>query len=44
MSAYFFSCFLPGDADIEIENLYKAIPQLAKVFRITDKIGEGAYI
>ncbi|XP_033993213.1 cell division cycle 7-related protein kinase isoform X1 [Trematomus bernacchii] len=31
------------DVDIEIENLYKAIPQLAKVFRITDKIGEGTF-
>lgn len=26
---------------MDIESLYKAVPQLAKVFRIIDKIGEG---
>lgn len=26
---------------MDIESLYKAVPQLAKVFRIMDKIGEG---
>lgn len=26
---------------MDIEFLYKAVPQLAKVFRIIDKIGEG---
>ncbi|XP_029309819.1 cell division cycle 7-related protein kinase isoform X2 [Cottoperca gobio] len=31
------------DVEIEIEILYKAIPQLAKVFRIIDKIGEGTF-
>ncbi|XP_063741423.1 cell division cycle 7-related protein kinase isoform X1 [Eleginops maclovinus] len=31
------------DVETEIENLNKAIPQLAKVFRIIDKIGEGTF-
>ncbi|KAM7400960.1 hypothetical protein PAMA_005249 [Pampus argenteus] len=31
------------DVEIDIEFLYKAVPQLAKVFRITDKIGEGTF-
>eukprot|EP00064_Thunnus_orientalis_P002268 superscaffoldBa00000159_g2275 len=31
------------DVEIDIEVLYKAVPQLAKVFRITDKIGEGTF-
>lgn len=30
-----------GDVEFDIESLYKAVPQLAKVFRIIDKIGEG---
>lgn len=33
--------FTSGDVEIDIELLYKAVPQLAKVFRIIDKIGEG---
>lgn len=33
--------FPPGDVEIDIQNLYKAVPQLNEVFRITDKIGEG---
>ncbi|XP_035993784.1 cell division cycle 7-related protein kinase isoform X1 [Fundulus heteroclitus] len=31
------------DVELDIEILYKAVPQLAKVFRITDKIGEGTF-
>ncbi|XP_037315136.2 cell division cycle 7-related protein kinase isoform X1 [Pungitius pungitius] len=32
-----------SDVEIEIGILYKAIPELAKIFRITDKIGEGTF-
>ncbi|XP_018532665.1 cell division cycle 7-related protein kinase isoform X1 [Lates calcarifer] len=31
------------DVEMDIEFLYKAVPQLAKVFRIIDKIGEGTF-
>ncbi|KAM4727711.1 cell division cycle 7-related protein kinase isoform 2-T2 [Anableps anableps] len=31
------------DVELDIETLYKAVPQLAKVFHITDKIGEGTF-
>ncbi|XP_059199863.1 cell division cycle 7-related protein kinase [Centropristis striata] len=31
------------DVEVDIEILYKAVPQLAKVFRIIDKIGEGTF-
>uniref|UniRef100_A0A8P4K9K6 non-specific serine/threonine protein kinase n=1 Tax=Dicentrarchus labrax TaxID=13489 RepID=A0A8P4K9K6_DICLA len=31
------------DVEIDIEFLYKAVPQLGKVFRIIDKIGEGTF-
>ncbi|XP_014905581.1 cell division cycle 7-related protein kinase isoform X1 [Poecilia latipinna] len=31
------------DVELDIESLYKAVPQLSKVFRITDKIGEGTF-
>uniref|UniRef100_A0A8D3A1W2 non-specific serine/threonine protein kinase n=1 Tax=Scophthalmus maximus TaxID=52904 RepID=A0A8D3A1W2_SCOMX len=31
------------DVENDIEFLYKAVPQLAKVFRIIDKIGEGTF-
>ncbi|XP_070830187.1 cell division cycle 7-related protein kinase [Chaetodon trifascialis] len=31
------------DVETDIEFLYKAVPQLAKVFRIIDKIGEGTF-
>lgn len=31
------------DVEMDIETLYKAVPQLAKVFRIVDKIGEGTF-
>ncbi|KAM6989769.1 cell division cycle 7-related protein kinase isoform 1-T1 [Tautogolabrus adspersus] len=31
------------DVEIDIESLYKAVPQLAKVFHIMDKIGEGTF-
>nr|XP_046264322.1 cell division cycle 7-related protein kinase isoform X3 [Scatophagus argus] len=34
---------VPRDVEIDIEFLYKAVPQLAKVFRIIDKIGEGTF-
>uniref|UniRef100_UPI0037E714D3 cell division cycle 7-related protein kinase n=1 Tax=Semicossyphus pulcher TaxID=241346 RepID=UPI0037E714D3 len=34
---------VPRDVEIDIDILYKAVPQLAKVFRITDKIGEGTF-
>lgn len=34
-------CFPPEDAEIDIQNLYKAVPQLNETFRIIDKIGEG---
>lgn len=30
-----------GDVEIDIQNLYKAVPQLNEVFHIIDKIGEG---
>lgn len=33
--------FPPDDVEIDIQNLYKAVPQLNEVFHITDKIGEG---
>lgn len=31
------------DVELDIELLYKAVPQLAKVFHILDKIGEGTF-
>ncbi|XP_076000571.1 cell division cycle 7-related protein kinase [Genypterus blacodes] len=31
------------DVELDIEYLYKTIPQISKVFRITDKIGEGTF-
>ncbi|CAN9503198.1 unnamed protein product [Ophioblennius macclurei] len=31
------------DVEADIEYLYKAVPQLAKVFHIIDKIGEGTF-
>nr|XP_015831538.2 cell division cycle 7-related protein kinase isoform X1 [Nothobranchius furzeri]XP_015831539.2 cell division cycle 7-related protein kinase isoform X1 [Nothobranchius furzeri] len=31
------------DVELDIELLYKAVPQVAKVFRIIDKIGEGTF-
>ncbi|XP_026168638.1 cell division cycle 7-related protein kinase [Mastacembelus armatus] len=34
---------VPRDVEMDIEYLYKAVPQLAKVFRIIDKIGEGTF-
>ncbi|XP_035525899.1 cell division cycle 7-related protein kinase [Morone saxatilis] len=34
---------VPRDVEIDIEFLYKAVPQLGKVFRIIDKIGEGTF-
>ncbi|XP_041658491.1 cell division cycle 7-related protein kinase isoform X3 [Cheilinus undulatus] len=34
---------IPRDVEMDIESLYKAVPQLAKVFRIIDKIGEGIH-
>ncbi|XP_073347573.1 cell division cycle 7-related protein kinase isoform X1 [Pagrus major] len=34
---------VPRDVEIDIEFLYKVVPQLAKVFRIIDKIGEGTF-
>ncbi|XP_041658490.1 cell division cycle 7-related protein kinase isoform X2 [Cheilinus undulatus] len=34
---------IPRDVEMDIESLYKAVPQLAKVFRIIDKIGEGTF-
>lgn len=33
--------FSPDDVANDIQNLYKAVPQLNEVFRIIDKIGEG---
>ncbi|CAF96373.1 unnamed protein product, partial [Tetraodon nigroviridis] len=35
--------FLLDDVEIDIQNLYKAVPQLNEVFRIIDKIGEGTF-
>uniref|UniRef100_A0A8C5E7V1 non-specific serine/threonine protein kinase n=1 Tax=Gouania willdenowi TaxID=441366 RepID=A0A8C5E7V1_GOUWI len=32
-----------NDVEIDIEYLYKAVPQVAKVFHIIDKIGEGTF-
>ncbi|XP_056277004.1 cell division cycle 7-related protein kinase isoform X2 [Pseudoliparis swirei] len=41
---YMYVCwFVSGDVETDIEILYKAVPQLAKVFRIIDKIGEGTF-
>uniref|UniRef100_A0A3B4A9Z1 non-specific serine/threonine protein kinase n=1 Tax=Periophthalmus magnuspinnatus TaxID=409849 RepID=A0A3B4A9Z1_9GOBI len=40
---YFFLMFLSGDVETDIELLYKAVPQIGKVFRIIDKIGEGTF-
>lgn len=37
----FLLFFPPGDVEVDIQNLYKAVPQLNEVFHITDKIGEG---
>ncbi|XP_019958286.1 cell division cycle 7-related protein kinase isoform X2 [Paralichthys olivaceus] len=34
---------VPRDVEVDIEFLHKAVPQLAKVFRIVDKIGEGTF-
>ncbi|CAJ1071879.1 cell division cycle 7-related protein kinase [Xyrichtys novacula] len=34
---------IPRDVELDIESLYKSIPQLTKVFRIIDKIGEGTF-
>ncbi|KAM3865989.1 cell division cycle 7-related protein kinase [Diretmus argenteus] len=34
---------LPRDVEMDIEYLYKAVPQLTKFFRIIDKIGEGTF-
>ncbi|XP_062336812.1 cell division cycle 7-related protein kinase isoform X1 [Osmerus eperlanus] len=31
------------DVEMDIDYLHKAVPQLSKVFRITDKIGEGTF-
>ncbi|XP_047662254.1 cell division cycle 7-related protein kinase isoform X2 [Tachysurus fulvidraco] len=31
------------DVQLDIEYLYEVVPQLSKVFRITDKIGEGTF-
>ncbi|XP_078479027.1 LOW QUALITY PROTEIN: cell division cycle 7-related protein kinase, partial [Lampetra planeri] len=31
------------DVEMDIDLLYKAVPQLAKVFRVLDKIGEGTF-
>ncbi|XP_030015291.1 cell division cycle 7-related protein kinase [Sphaeramia orbicularis] len=31
------------DVEVDVEYLYKAVPQLAKIFRIIDKIGEGTF-
>ncbi|XP_065809884.1 cell division cycle 7-related protein kinase isoform X3 [Labrus bergylta] len=31
------------DVELDIESVYKAVPQLAKVFHIMDKIGEGTF-
>uniref|UniRef100_H2S678 non-specific serine/threonine protein kinase n=1 Tax=Takifugu rubripes TaxID=31033 RepID=H2S678_TAKRU len=34
---------LTRDVEVDIQNLYKAVPQLNEVFHITDKIGEGTF-
>ncbi|XP_034559244.1 cell division cycle 7-related protein kinase isoform X1 [Notolabrus celidotus] len=34
---------IPRDVEMDIESLYKSVPQLAKVFHIMDKIGEGTF-
>ncbi|KAJ3595533.1 hypothetical protein NHX12_004836 [Muraenolepis orangiensis] len=34
---------LRGTVETEIDNLYKAVPQLHKVFNVIDKIGEGTF-
>ena len=38
-----FCLFCPGNVEMEIDNLYKAVPQLHKVFNVIDKIGEGMF-
>uniref|UniRef100_A0A3B4A8R5 non-specific serine/threonine protein kinase n=1 Tax=Periophthalmus magnuspinnatus TaxID=409849 RepID=A0A3B4A8R5_9GOBI len=35
--------FYSRDVETDIELLYKAVPQIGKVFRIIDKIGEGTF-
>ncbi|XP_060762479.1 cell division cycle 7-related protein kinase [Neoarius graeffei] len=34
---------IPRDVEMDIEYLYEVVPQLSRVFRITDKIGEGTF-
>ncbi|XP_072524627.1 cell division cycle 7-related protein kinase [Salminus brasiliensis] len=34
---------IPRDVELDIEFLYEVVPQLSRVFRITDKIGEGTF-
>ncbi|XP_046733191.1 cell division cycle 7-related protein kinase isoform X2 [Silurus meridionalis] len=34
---------VPRDVEMDIQYLYEVVPQLSKVFRITDKIGEGTF-
>ncbi|XP_058228741.1 cell division cycle 7-related protein kinase isoform X1 [Hemibagrus wyckioides] len=34
---------VPRDVEMDIEYLYEVVPQLSRVFRITDKIGEGTF-
>ncbi|XP_074543846.1 cell division cycle 7-related protein kinase isoform X1 [Halichoeres trimaculatus] len=34
---------IPKDVELDIESLYRSVPQLAKVFHIIDKIGEGTF-
>ncbi|XP_076838141.1 cell division cycle 7-related protein kinase isoform X1 [Brachyhypopomus gauderio] len=34
---------VPRDVQMDIEYLYEVVPQLSRVFRITDKIGEGTF-
>uniref|UniRef100_A0A3B4UAS7 non-specific serine/threonine protein kinase n=1 Tax=Seriola dumerili TaxID=41447 RepID=A0A3B4UAS7_SERDU len=38
-----YSQYSSNYVEMDIEFLYKAVPQLAKVFRIIDKIGEGTF-
>lgn len=34
---------IPKDVELDIESLYRSVPQLEKVFHIIDKIGEGTF-
>ncbi|XP_051555308.1 cell division cycle 7-related protein kinase-like [Myxocyprinus asiaticus] len=34
---------IPRDVEVDIEYLYEVVPQLSRIFRVIDKIGEGTF-